>query len=204
MRASPLLVPVGLLALSACSGEKSPPDREQNSALESPSLPASAGPSPAAQSQPMKELRADVSDLTGRISGLNTRMTDMGLVIDLPADALFDYDKASLTQAAEAELRKAAEVIRQSPPGAIGIIGHTDDHGSDRYNKTLSEERANSVAQWFRQQVGVRQREFEVSGLGESKPVAPNRNAQGADDPQGRARNRRVEVVIPTASRAGP
>jgi outer membrane protein OmpA-like peptidoglycan-associated protein len=126
-------------------------------------------------------------------------MTHMGLVIDLPADALFDYDKASLTQEAEAELRKAAEVIRQSPPGAIRIIGHTDDHGSDGYNKTLSEERANRVAQWFRQQVGVRQREFQVSGLGESKPVAPNRNAQGADDPQGRARNRRVELVIPTA-----
>ena len=149
---------------------------------------------------PAPGLRAEVSPLSGKISGLNTRVTDMGTIIDLPSDALFEYDEAALTPAAEVELRKAAELIRASPPGAIEIIGHTDSKGDDGYNRTLSEARARTVADWFGRQVGVRQREFRVSGKGESAPIAPNEDAGGADDPAGRAKNRRVEVVVPTAA----
>lgn len=145
-------------------------------------------------------LRAEVSPLSGKLSGLNTRVTDMGTIIDLPSDALFEYDKAALTPAAEVELRKAAELIRASPPGAIEIIGHTDSKGDDSYNRTLSEARARTVADWFGRQAGVRQRELRVSGKGESAPIAPNEDASGADDPAGRAKNRRVEVVVPTAA----
>lgn len=143
-------------------------------------------------------LTAQVSDLNADISALNTRVTDMGLVIDLPADALFEYDKAELTPAAETELRKAAELIRQSPRGSIQVIGHTDSHGDNAYNQRLSEARAKTVADWFGQQVGVRQRRFEVSGKGESNPIAPNSDANGNDDPAGRTKNRRVEVIVPT------
>src|SRR5690606_25273974 len=109
-------------------------------------------------------LRAEVSPLSGKLSGLDTRVTDMGTIIDLPSDALFEYDKAALTPAAEIELGKAAGLIRASPPGAIEIIGHTDSKGDDSYNQTLSEARARTVADWFGRQVGVRQREFRVSG----------------------------------------
>ncbi len=142
-------------------------------------------------------LSAKVSPLTGTVSGFQTRVTDMGTIIDLPADALFEYDKAALTPVAEGELRKAAEMIRRSPPGAIRVIGHTDSKGEEAYNQTLSEARANSVADWLREQVGVRQREFLVSGRGETAPIAPNENAAGGDDPAGRAKNRRVELVVP-------
>ena len=138
-----------------------------------------------------------MSDLNADISGLDTRITDMGLVIDLPSDALFEYDKAELTPAAETELRKVAEVIRAGPPGSIQVIGHTDSDGNDAYNQTLSEARARTVADWFGQQVGVRQRQFAVSGKGETAPIAPNATADGKDDPAGRARNRRVEVIVP-------
>src|SRR3546814_18204548 len=110
-------------------------------------------------------MSAKVSSLTGTVSGLNTRVTDMGTIIDLPADALFEYDKAVLTQAAEVELRKAAEMIRRSPPGAIRVIGHTDSKGDDAYNQTLSEARAKRVADWLRAPVGVRQeRKSDVWG----------------------------------------
>jgi outer membrane protein OmpA-like peptidoglycan-associated protein len=146
---------------------------------------------------PRGGMTAQVSALNADISGLNTRITDMGLVIDLPSDALFEYDKAELTPAAETELRKAAELIRRSPPGSIMVIGHTDSDGDDAYNQTLSEARAKTVADWFGQQVGVRQRQFAVSGKGETAPIAPNGTADGKDDPAGRARNRRVEVIVP-------
>jgi outer membrane protein OmpA-like peptidoglycan-associated protein len=156
--------------------------------------PGSADKAPATGSG----LRAQVSNLTADISGLNTRVTDQGLVIDLPADALFEFDKADLTAAAETELRKAAELIRASPPGPIAVIGHTDTKGDDAYNQQLSEARARTVREWFGGQVGVRQRQFEVSGKGEAAPIAPNARPDGSDDPAGRAKNRRVEVIVPS------
>src|SRR3546814_14881866 len=124
-------------------------------------------------------MSAKVSSLTGTVSGLNTRVTDMGTIIDLPADALFEYDKAVLTQAAEVELRKAAEMICRSPPGAIRVIGHTDSKGDDAYNQTLSEARAHRVADWHREQVGVRQRELLVSGPGEPNGTTACREDEG-------------------------
>lgn len=90
-------------------------------------------------------------------------------------------------------------MIRRAPAGPIGVVGHTDSRGDAAYNQALSDARARTVAGWFGQQVGVRQRAFEVSGKGETAPIAPNETASGADDPQGRARNRRVEVVLPKA-----
>lgn len=142
-------------------------------------------------------LRGEVSALTGDVSGLNVRVTDLGMIIDLPADALFEFDKADLTPTAETELRKAADVIRRMPAGSIQVIGHTDSKGDVEYNQTLSESRARTVADWFGQQVGIRQRTFLVSGKGETAPIEPNETATGADNPMGRARNRRVEVVLP-------
>jgi len=187
------LVLLGLLALaSACSSEAPVAD---NTARDDASPVADAtvrNPQTANSS-----LRAEVSTLNADTSGLNTRVTDMGTIIDLPADALFDYDKSTLTPAAETQLQKAAELIRQAPPGAIQVIGHTDSKGDDAYNQKLSEARAKTVADWFGQQVGVRQRELQVSGKGETAPVAPNESADGKDDPTARAKNRRVEVIIP-------
>ncbi|QZP08178.1 OmpA family protein [Caenibius sp. WL] len=187
------LVLLGLLALaSACSSEAPVAD---NTARDDASPLAGAtvrNPQTANSS-----LRAEVSTLNADTSGLNTRVTDMGTIIDLPADALFDYDKSTLTPAAETQLQKAAELIRQAPPGAIQVIGHTDSKGDDAYNQKLSEARAKTVADWFGQQVGVRQRELQVSGKGETAPVAPNESADGKDDPAARAKNRRVEVIIP-------
>ncbi len=190
-----LLLSTGLaVSIAGCSAGGVPEDAAGEQPQAAPSGASAAGSTPAAK----PGLSAKVSPLSGTVSGLDTRITDMGTVIDLPSDALFEYDKAALTQAAETELRKAAKLIAQSPPGAIHIIGHTDSKGDDAYNQTLSEARAKTVADWFRQQVGVRQREFRVSGQGETAPIAPNETADGTDDPAGRARNRRVEVIVPT------
>ena len=151
----------------------------------------------AAGSRPGSAMTGTVSDLTGDVSGLNIRVTDTATIVDLPADALFEFDRADLTPGAETQLRKAAELIRKAPPGAIEVIGHSDAKGNDAYNLRLSEKRARTVADWFAGQVGVRQRTFRVSGKGETAPVAPNQTADGKDDTAGRARNRRVEVVLP-------
>lgn len=189
---------MGTAALIAACSPDAPHDDASEGAQPAARVP-SAAETPAPSAAP--GLTAKVSPLTGTVSGLATRVTDMGTIIDLPSDALFAYDQAALTPAAEVELRKAAKLIGQSPPGAIAVIGHTDSKGDDDYNRTLSEARAATVADWFRQQVGVPQREFRASGQGEAAPIAPNTTPSGADDPAGRARNRRVEVVLPTPAR---
>ncbi|MBU0865831.1 MAG: OmpA family protein [Alphaproteobacteria bacterium] len=181
------------LALSSCapaSDSEPPPARDTPTAA----APAAATPAPTSA---RGGVTGTVSNLTGDISGLNVRVTDMGTIIDLAADALFEFDKADLTPAAEAQLQKAAALIRKAPPGGIQVIGHTDAKGDDAYNQRLSETRARTVADWFGRQVGVRQRAFAVSGKGETAPIAPNETATGADDPAGRTTNRRVEVILP-------
>lgn len=142
-------------------------------------------------------LTGRVSGLTGDTSGLNVRQSDLGTVVELPSDTLFAFDSAELGPQAEASLAKAADLIRAAPAGDIAIIGHTDAKGDDAYNRRLSQQRAQAVADWMGQQVGVRQRRLDVSGRGETEPVAPNARPDGSDDPDGRARNRRVDVVIP-------
>jgi outer membrane protein OmpA-like peptidoglycan-associated protein len=181
------------LALAACSPAA---DSDPPPARETPT-PAPAAPASAPPATPRGGMTGSVSSLTGDVSGLNIRVTDMGTIIDLPADALFEFDKADLTPAAEAQLQKVAALIRKAPPGGIQVIGHTDAKGDDAYNQRLSEARARTVADWFGAQVGVRQRAFAVSGKGETAPVAPNETATGADDPAGRTKNRRVEVILP-------
>ena len=197
MRAAIVLIG-GLMLAAGCSKEEKAADTGGISPSEATAPISAAGAETGNGAAPDGSLRADVSALNADSSGLNVRITDMGTVIDLATDALFEFDQSTLTAAAETELEKAAELIRRSPPGAIRVIGHTDSKGEDAYNQKLSEARAKTVAQWFERQVGVRQREFEVSGKGETAPIAPNEMADGVDNAAGRAKNRRVEVILPT------
>lgn len=195
---------VGLAMLAACSNEQPPMSARDDVAGGAKTATArSATTAPEARALGnTPALTGKVSGLTSKVSGLSIRTTDMGIIIDLPADALFAFDKADLTPAATEQLGKAADVIRSSPPGTIRIVGHSDSKGDDAYNLTLSKARAERVAGWLRQQVGVRQRVFEVDGKGETVPIAPNMTPDGKDDPAGRSKNRRVEIIIPNASNA--
>ncbi|MGN7930052.1 OmpA family protein [Sphingopyxis sp. 22461] len=193
---------IGAALLAACSpggGGGDAPAGEAATGAGTTSAPvaAAADAQPTAGGGPGSAMTGTVSDLKGDVSGLNIRVTDTATIVDLPADALFEFDKADLTPGAEVELQKAAELIRKAPPGAIEVIGHSDAKGDDAYNLRLSEKRARTVADWFAGQVGVRQRTFRVSGKGETDPIAANQTADGKDEAAGRARNRRVEVVLP-------
>ena len=142
-------------------------------------------------------LQADVSPLSGTVEGFAVRVTDMATIVALDADVLFDFDKATLRPDATTQLAKTADMIRRGGAGDITILGYTDAKGGDAYNLDLSQRRSETVAEWMRGQVGVRQRRFAVTGKGEADPVAPNTKPDGTDDPAGRAKNRRVEIVIP-------
>lgn len=188
-------------ALAACSAENEAgneprADSQPNSTIAAPK-PALGAAAPAAPSAGVGGLQAQVSSLSANTSGFNVRITDTSTIVDLASDALFAFDSAKLSTEATSSLAKTADLIRAGAPGNIAIVGHTDAKGDDAYNQRLSEQRAQAVANWMMGQVGVRLRSFAVSGQGEASPVAPNAKPDGSDDPGGRAKNRRVEIVIP-------
>ena len=93
-------------------------------------------------------------------------------------------------------LAKVAEVINQYPNAAVLIEGYTDSKGSHSYNLKLSDRRAVSVKDWLVKKGGVGNKKITTKGLGEAGPVAPNENPDRSDNPEGRQKNRRVEITV--------
>jgi outer membrane protein OmpA-like peptidoglycan-associated protein len=112
--------------------------------------------------------------------------------IKLPSDVLFEFAKSELTPAAQAALDAVDDQI-DATSGTITIEGHTDAIGDDASNQQLSEARAASVQTALQEKLGSGFT-FNAIGFGESRPVAPNTNPDGSDNPDGRAQNRRVEI----------
>jgi len=110
-------------------------------------------------------------------------------------DVLFDFDKADLRPQATEALQRVAEIIQRRRPSSVRVVGHTDSVGTDAYNQQLSERRARSVEQWLAAHGGGLP-PMQAEGRGESQPVASNTGANGAYDPVGRQRNRRVYVLL--------
>ncbi len=129
------------------------------------------------------------------LGGLETRLVGGGLEVILPGDVLFDFDKATIRPSAVRVLEAVAGAARQTGERAIRIEGHTDAVGSPAYNQRLSEQRAASVSDWLVRS-GISAARLRAQGFGATRPVAPNRNAAGADDPAGRQRNRIVTLIF--------
>ncbi len=117
------------------------------------------------------------------------------LSLNLSGDVLFDYDKAVLKPAAEEALKKVGVVLSLFPDSHVVVEGYTDAKGQKSLNMQLSRERAQAVKDWLVKNGGVAAANIEGKGLGEENPVAPNKNADGSDNPAGRALNRRVSIV---------
>lgn len=114
--------------------------------------------------------------------------------VTLATDVLFEFNSAALTPSATATLTGLAPRLAQSAnPGVVTIVGHTDSIGSESTNQALSEARAQAVRDVI---ATVRpDLQFQVSGRGAREPVAPNQ-VGGRDNPDGRARNRRVTITF--------
>lgn len=196
---------VGLLgcALAACS-PASPTDdgatgaSDQKNSANKVVVPPAAAPTSSASSVAGSggALTGNVSGLTGAISDLSVRVTDTATIVDLPADVLFEFDKFALAPSADEPLGKLLTYVQAGGAGKIVVSGYTDAKGEDSYNLTLSQKRAQAVADWLKAK-GVDAAHLDVVGKGEADPIAPNEKTDGSDDPDGRAKNRRVSVTIP-------
>jgi len=119
---------------------------------------------------------------------LQTRDTARGLIVSMP-DVLFDFNKYTLKPEARERLAKISGIVLAYPDLKLDIEGHTDSIGSDDYNQTLSEKRADTVRGYLVSS-GVVPDHVTAVGLGKSNPVADNNTAAG------RKLNRRVEMVV--------
>ncbi len=135
-------------------------------------------------------------EIGGNVQDLQVKEIGNEVRIDLAADVLFDFDKADILPKAEETLTKAATIVKERAKGTVRVEGHTDSKGGDAYNMRLSERRANSVRDWLRTKGGLASFNFQTKGFGARQPVAPNQKPDGSDDPEGRQKNRRVEIVI--------
>ena len=134
------------------------------------------------------------SSLDAALKDLGAKVTEQEIRIELSADVLFDFDKADLRGEATPALDKVVAVLKAYPAAPATIEGHTDGKGNDSYNQKLSERRAESVRGWLGGH-GV-DNPMTTRGWGATKPVAPNSKPGGADDPEGRQKNRRVELTL--------
>ncbi|HRO59394.1 MAG TPA: OmpA family protein [Burkholderiaceae bacterium] len=138
-----------------------------------------------------QRLEARTREAEARLAEIEARQTERGLLVSL-GDVLFETGRAELLPPAYPRLDRLAEFLRQHPDRHLLVEGYTDSVGSDSSNLALSERRANAVRMALLQR-GVEPQRITTRGYGESYPVADNSNAEG------RAMNRRVEVVITDA-----
>jgi outer membrane protein OmpA-like peptidoglycan-associated protein len=112
-----------------------------------------------------------------------------GMVITLSGSVLFASNQATLLPEARTRLDQVADVLLTTRERNITVEGHTDSQGSDSHNMDLSQRRADAVRSYLIQR-GYEADRIKANGIGEGQPIANNGNAEG------RANNRRVEIVI--------
>ena len=134
------------------------------------------------------ELAARLSGALGKVSA--TERTGRGLVVSLSGGILFETGKSELKTDAKVSLAKLAGILLMIPNANIQVEGHTDSTGTVETNAKLSLARATSVREFLEAQ-GVEKGRMLAKGVAAEQPVAPN------DTADGRAKNRRVEIIVP-------
>lgn len=107
----------------------------------------------------------------------------------------FEFDRSDLRSDATGDLKAVLKVMNEYPEAKVELSGHTDNKGSYEYNLGLSLNRAKAAYNWLIAN-GISKNRIKYSNYSFSKPAAPNTNPDGSDNPQGRAKNRRVEFKI--------
>ncbi|RAK58076.1 OmpA family protein [Phenylobacterium deserti] len=122
-------------------------------------------------------------------TGVDVQRQGDNIVLNMPSDVTFAVNQADIQSRFYPALDTVARTLSDYPQTLVDVVGHADATGPDAYNQTLSEQRASSVASYLVSRGVMRDRLF-VAGRGETQPIASN------DTEDGRARNRRVEVIV--------
>jgi len=122
-------------------------------------------------------------------SGVDVIRQGDDLLLRMPSGITFAFNDASVQPQFRPTLDEVSSILSQYPKTYIDVYGHTDSDGSDAYNQTLSERRAQSVAGYLPSH-GVQSARIATRGFGETQPIASNATEEG------KAANRRVEIKI--------
>jgi len=135
---------------------------------------------------------ATVSDTINKDFSLR-HITEKPIVIK---NIYYEFDKAGLTESSKITIDTTLlTILEQNPEIIIEIGSHTDSKGSDAYNQSLSQRRAESVVKYLINK-GVDESRLQAKGYGETQFITPNENPDGTDSEEGRALNRRTEFKI--------
>jgi outer membrane protein OmpA-like peptidoglycan-associated protein len=122
-------------------------------------------------------------------TGVSVTRNGDNIILNMPGNITFATNSSNISADFYRVLDSVALVINEFEKTYVDVYGYTDSTGSEAYNQTLSEARASSVASYLMSQKVISER-VVTRGMGESQPVATN------DTPEGRSRNRRVEIVL--------
>ncbi|MFL6673039.1 MAG: OmpA family protein [Massilia sp.] len=140
-------------------------------------------------SRRMEQQKQQLEQAT-RGTGVQVSQTaDNRLKLDIPSDISFDTGRADIKPNFRPVLDRFATTLNDNPNTSVNIVGHTDSTGGQAVNQPLSVDRAASTRDYLAAH-GVSPSRIRIEGRGEREPVASN------DDPNGRARNRRVEIYV--------
>jgi outer membrane protein OmpA-like peptidoglycan-associated protein len=191
-----LIIANALITLTGCAKQSSfdPPTPDRLGAIIADTIRAPS------QRQQALERRADTeaenTEMIQRLSslGVDIRDSERGVVINLP-DVLFKTGSADLAAGTAEIIAEVAQALKVASSRPLLIEGHTDNVGTIETNHRLSEARARAVSEQL-QLNGIPSQRVTIKALGETTPIATNRTAEG------RARNRRVELIVIAFSRS--
>lgn len=129
-----------------------------------------------------------ITSLTRQLENLQLRETESGVVVTL-GDVLFASGQTTLVEGGRSSLAEVVDLLQTEPDKKIRVEGHTDSLGDAETNLQLSEQRARAVLEAL-VSMGVSSERISALGMGEDFPIASN------EDEDGRARNRRVDVIL--------
>lgn len=175
-------------ALSQAEQERAESERARMQAQASTADAEAARKAADAQLAAAQSAEAKSARLESQLTALEAKQTERGMVLTL-GDVLFDTSRAELNPGAFSTIDRLATFMRENPERSLLVEGYTDSVGSDAYNLSLSQRRAEAVRAALLGR-GIDGARITTSGMGKASPVASN------DTASGRQRNRRVEIVI--------
>ncbi len=136
-----------------------------------------------------RKMDKQAEEIKKEVPGAKVERVGEGIVVEFNNQVLFGFDRSDLNTQAKGSLGELITILNKYPDTDIEIQGHTDNTGTDTYNQSLSERRADAVASYLRAS-GIRSSRITTKGFGESAPKYSN------DSENGQAMNRRVDFLI--------
>ena len=136
-----------------------------------------------------RKMDKQAEEIKNEVPGAKVERVGEGIVVEFSSAVLFGFDQANISSGAQTTLNDLVKILNKYPDTDLEIQGHTDNAGTENYNKRLSQRRASAVSGFLKNH-GISSGRVKTVGFGETSPKYSN------DTESGRGQNRRVEFLI--------